>query len=70
MKSISWKRFASHIEGYLEDARSSSVRLYLQSFGLQHFNLFPLKRLKGTIRGSFQDSEETAEFDRFPWPCM
>lgn len=53
VKSISWKRFTGHIEGYLETARSSGIRLYLQSSGLQHFNLFPLKRLKGTIKRQF-----------------
>lgn len=40
MKSISWKCFTSHIEGYLETARSSSVWLYLQSSGLQHLISF------------------------------
>lgn len=70
MKSISWKCFSSLTEGCMETARSAGVRLYLQSSGLQHFNLFPLKRLRGAIRGSFQDSKETAGFDLFPWPCM
>lgn len=44
---------SGHTEGCLETAGSSSVLLYLQSSGLQCFNLFPLRRPKSAIKGQF-----------------